>query len=211
MGESELEALKERVRELNARIAALETPEAPTPAEPVKSRLETREVTVTQMMEPERVAPADLPAAAELKRLQEIVLGYFPKLIEGGKREEFSVAFAGSLRRVLNIGRAKEPDRTKYIAYWVEDAQLWLGARADYTRLSGGAFIAACLAAGDVPYQASDVTRGALWEVGLKDYGGRPPDLSAWRKVLHTGELLKVTKPRSPVYMPMTKQFRPFE
>ena len=61
-------------------------------------------------------------------------------------------------------------------------------------RFHGGAFLAACLAAGDVPVRLASPRHGQLLEVGFDEFRGAASN--AWRQIVASGELPPTLSPR---------------
>jgi hypothetical protein len=89
--------------------------------------------------------------------------------------------------------RTAAPDKSRYFQSWVDDANALL-ERFDKRGVEGASFLAACLAAGDVVWQRADPSVGALLELGLNQYTGRPCS-NAWRSVLRGQPLLEPVTP----------------
>ena len=121
----------------------------------------------------------ELPSPAELARLRKIVLAAHPWLRDGAPAErEFVRAFwaAGMAFRTAS------PCRSRSFAAFVDDACELL-TQYGSEGVGGSAFMAACLAHGDICWQKPDATIGALLEIGLNAYqGGKCAN--AWRDIL---------------------------
>jgi hypothetical protein len=112
--------------------------------------------------------------------------------------------FAACFRRVHNLGRSPTPNPKYAVSWWVDEAKTWLRSRGAIAGdVSGVAYIAAVLAAGDIPWVEHDLYRGQLFEAGLLPYGGRPAS-DAWKNVLTTGAVLSSTRPARPREAPST-------
>jgi hypothetical protein len=194
---TELEALVvEQGRRLalaESDIFALKSNQGFRKVRPIEVNPPTAEPEGARIIHPVESAKIALPNAEELRKLLEIVFGTYPTLrpwTPGSRSafadeqvftEEFSAAFIF----VANQGRAAKLDK-KSICRWADEAGDWWRQRNNRKNVGGGAFLAACIAAGDVEFQRSDHF-GNVWAVALATFGGRPAT-EAWRNVLR-GEI----------------------
>ena len=110
-----------------------------------------------------------MPDAAQLARLFEIVTAEHRQLRDGiADVDEFKRAFwvAGTFYR------RPQPDSSHYYSFWLEAAARRL-EDAGSRPVSGPAFLAGCLAWGDIPWQKPDPGVGDLLELGLNEHSGR--------------------------------------
>jgi hypothetical protein len=182
--ERDLNVLTLRVRALELNEAKPAAPALPrAPAEPQGVRF------ITPIERPR----IDLPNEAERARIITVVCNRYPTLLPSADsrwadsdRAEFSQNFARAFEWVSTQGRADEVDRTRYVDFWINQAE-------EYSRLRGwsgnigGALFAAVIGAGDVKFLPGN-NQGDVWAIGLKTFGGRPAT-DAWRRVL-AGQLL---------------------
>lgn len=131
-----------------------------------------------------------MPTDDEATRLMKIVAAAHPSLA-GVDLFEFRRAFWAQGQ----CFRTPAPVSKRYFHAHVDDACELL-ERHGAKQIGGTAFLAACIGAGDVPWQAADPSVGALLELGLNPHNGRPCS-NVWLQIL-TGEasLLKPTTPR---------------
>ncbi len=151
-------------------------------------------------------ADFEMPDGADLKRLREVVLAEYPSLRDNSDRrvEEAKLReFADALWASAFFYRTDTPNSHFYFGHWVDAASALL-TQAGRQSISGGAFLTAVIAAGDVCFQLPGA--GAVLEVGLDEYRGRPAT-NAWRRTLE-GELLKPA-PARPVGAPPDSLPRP--
>ena len=130
---------------------------------------------VTEMM---RVGFA-MPDAAQLARLLEIVTAEHTWLRDGvADAAEFERAFwvAGTFYR------RPQPDGSRYYSHWLEIAARRL-EDAGSRPVSGQAFLAACLAWIDIPWQKPDPGVGDLLELGISEHTGRRAN-DTWKDLL---------------------------
>ncbi|WP_072824770.1 hypothetical protein [Bradyrhizobium erythrophlei] len=135
-----------------------------------------------------------LPNEDELRKLLDVVFGTYPTLrpwTHGSSyafqdEQNFTRQFSAAFGYVSSQGRADEIDMKHSVSWWADQASDWLRHRGDRTDIGGAAFLAACVAAGDVAFQRSDQF-GNVWAVGLASWEGRKAT-EAWRNVL-CGEL----------------------
>jgi hypothetical protein len=134
------------------------------------------------------------PNTRELAALLKIVLAAHPLLPAGMAHEAFLDEFAHSFDAVGHLYRTDAPNSKRYFSAWIEDTNIWL-ERQGRAPVSGNAFLAACLAHGDVPWRQANDSVGQLLEVGLHATVGRRCK-NCWREILR-GErtLLPPTPP----------------
>ena len=150
-----------------------------------------------QFFRPVEPPPIALPSEDELRKLPGVVFGTYPTLRtwtpgsryadqdENGFMQQFAAAFT----YVAHMGRA-EIDHKRSASFWADAASEWHRHRDVRVNIGGSAFLAACIAAGDVAFQRSDQF-GNVWAVGLVSWGGRKAT-DAWRNALR-GDLRRPT------------------
>jgi hypothetical protein len=189
-----LAQLEAQAATLNAEIAALKAGRAAPPPPPPKD-------------EGARVVPIlaertdGMPSLKELERLYAAVrnLSPWPEALvdrydDGRPFRAFSVSF----RWLMNVPRSDRPNGKVALSYWLDTCRTWLRARNAMTSdLNVNALILACYACGDVAYCPADPQLGVTWEIGILEYGGRPADPAAWRRIL-TGGASAILPPSSP-------------
>jgi hypothetical protein len=183
-----------RIEALEARIALLEAKLVePKPVTPPKPRAVVEEgvrITYPAMHNPAFTMPTD----SEIDQLIAIALSALPALKPKPHRfddgmDEFRRDFCNAFWAVGTLlQRSNECDHGRSIGWWADyvGEQLRVAGRGS---TSGPAFVAACLAAGDVRH-----TIGVRYPfdvgLGLKAYGGgRPATGNAWRNVLEAGRV----------------------
>ena len=129
-----------------------------------------------------------MPDEAELAKLMAIVLAAHSWLA-GFDLPEFRRAFWAQGK----FFRTAAPDKSRYYRAWIDDANVLL-ERFDKRGVEGASFLSACLAAGDVIWQRSDPSKGAMLEIGLNQYAGARCS-NAWRDILRGQPLLEPVKP----------------
>lgn len=219
--EQRLAQLESESGELKRQVASLLSSAAVPKVEPVVAvpqtprRLDEARV---EILHPVDAAPPE-PPEKELRSLLAIVVRAYPDLRTNELEAMWGVrnddpdgflAFREARRGVMAMGRCQKPNGKYGVTYWVGDRQEWLSARGIHTRVTGKAFIAACLSAGDVAYVPYNGSVGNLWEFGLEPYsGGRPAKHDAWRAIVSAGKLLLApSKPDRPEPMPSVAQVR---
>ena len=131
-----------------------------------------------------------LPSDDELRKLLDVVFGSYPMLrpwtpgsrFASQDEEDFVRQFSAAFTYVAHQGRAEEVDKNRSVGWWADQAGEWWRQKKAPTNIGSGAFLAACVAAGDIPFQRSDQF-GNVWAVALLTFGGRPAT-EAWRSVL---------------------------
>jgi len=122
----------------------------------------------TKVSYPVENAVAD-PSAEERQQLLKIVLQHYPSLAPSQNRQnEFENDFRRAFSALGRIGRGEEPDRRRYVSYFIDELRPLMGGY-----VCGQAFLAAALAHGDVPFVTEVPNGGVLWELGLKIHGGK--------------------------------------
>jgi hypothetical protein len=167
---------------LNARLGFRKvTPlAASVPAEPDGVRI----------VHPIERAKIALPTDEELRKLLGVVFGAYPTLrpwTPGSRfadqdEADFNQQFSAAFTYVAHQGRTEEVDKKRSVGWWADQAADWFRQKKAPTNVGSGAFLAACVAAGDIPFQRSD-QYGNTWAVALVTFGGRPAT-DAWKKVL---------------------------
>jgi hypothetical protein len=150
-----------------------------------------------RIVHPVERAPIALPTDDELLKLRDVVFGAYPTLrpwTPGSNsafqdEQDFKRQFAAAFTFVAHLGRTDEVDKKQSVSWWADEAAEWWRQRGSRQNVGGSAFLAACVAAGDVRFQRSDQF-GNLWAVALVRFGGTTPKKEAWRDVLG-GQLLR--------------------
>jgi hypothetical protein len=199
-----LAQLEAQAATLNAEIAKLRA-ERPAPPPPVK---DVREVSVTAVLD-ER---SDLPDLKQMQKLFAIVkpLSPWPSALHDRFDEHRPFrAFSSTLRWMMNVPRADRPNGKVALSYWLDVARGWLRARNSVASdLDANALILAVLASGDVAYCPANHQLGAVWELGLVEFGGRPASPDGWKRILREGASA-VLPPSSPARrLPMAAPVR---
>ena len=118
---------------------------------------------------------AIMPNDGELARLMQIVVAAYPWLQGAGDDafdlHQFKIGFIGQGR----FYRVRETRRDRFFYSWIERTAELLDRE-----IHGGAFLAACLAAGDVPVRLASPRHGQLLEVGFDEFRGATAS-NAWR------------------------------
>ena len=141
----------------------------------------------------------EMPSDEELTKLLGIVLKHYPALApHETRRDEFSDDFRKAFVHIAGLQRAEKPDASRWVSAFIDHMAVQCGVT-----VRGGAYIAAALAQGDVPFIASSM--GQSWELGIKLYGGGRRAIAAWRNVLR-GELLKPAVSERPFTVPIAPQ-----
>ena len=144
----------------------------------------------SRIVYPVERAKIALPTDDELRKLLDVVFGSYPTLrpwtpgsrFASQDEEDFVRQFSAAFTFVAHQGRTEEVDKKQSIGWWADQAEEWWRQRNAHTNVGGGAFLAACVAAGDIQFQRSD-TWGNVWAVGLVSFGGRAAT-EAWRSAL---------------------------
>jgi hypothetical protein len=108
-------------------------------------------------------------------------------------------AFAVAFAFVSVAGRQDTVDETRYLVTFAEAAMAWAKSRGAAVEIKPNMILAACIAAGDVPFRIPSSHEGIVAAVGLHLLGstGRQADHEAWRGLLRgTRNLLPATPPR---------------
>ena len=126
-------------------------------------------------------APAtnlEMPSADELVQLRNIAASAHPEIDASFDHDEFRRAFWC----VGQNFRTPAPRKDRFYSAWIDQANELL-ERQDAAQIGGPSFLVACIAAGDITWQAANADVGALLEIGLDPYRGRPCS-NVWRDVL---------------------------
>jgi hypothetical protein len=140
------------------------------------------------------VRHAVLPTDDEFERLLEVVLMRYPTLRPAhGEEAEFFSGFRAAFRFVQHHGRRAEPDRQRALGWWIDTARDWVSQnKIGAFPISGTAFVAAVIAAGDVSFSSPEEPGFAI---GLQFGGGGIPSKDWWRRVLCVALLDPVPSP----------------
>lgn len=138
-----------------------------------------------------------MPTDDELRQLAEAVLRTFPSLAPDTSNprwrdmniDEFHRGFCASFRRIASLNRTDEFDTRRGIRYFVDEAEEWLRLRGVPTDVRWPVYVAAAIAAGDVPF----VLDGGPF-VGLRLDGIGRSATAAWRDILQ-GRALRAPSP----------------
>jgi hypothetical protein len=139
-----------------------------------------------QIYPPRQSAPIELPDDDQLRKLSAVVLRKFPQLAPDTSGRwahenaaEFHRAFCASFRRISLLRRSDRFDTKRTVRWLCDETEEYWRVRGEPVDVRWPCFVAAAIAAGDVPY-----TLGGGPYVGLKlDDTGRAP-LPAWKAVL---------------------------
>jgi hypothetical protein len=135
-----------------------------------------------------------MPSATASKKLRKIVEAAHPPLI-GPDDEEFANAFWA----VGLMFRTERPASDRYFVGYLADANDLLKRSGGLGSISATAFLSACLAHGDVCWQAAGRSLGVLLAVGLNAHVGRRCS-NRWRAILDgTANLLSPVPPPASV------------
>jgi hypothetical protein len=139
---------------------------------------------------------AVLPDGAQLKTLRKIVLAVHPWLSEGAQTDKSAEAeFANAFWAQSRFFRTELPDERRAFSGFLDDANATLSENG-YRGVSGGAFLAACLAAGDVVWRKHEPEIGQLLTLGLCSFSGLKRN-NRWLDVLSGANLLSPALPRA--------------
>lgn len=134
------------------------------------------------------------PSAAELRKLEALVYKLRPGLDLRADRDfrtmNHARAFTNALRALSWMGRRDDVDHGKGITWWLDYANNLLREAGIDEAVPHHVFLAAVLAAGDVPY-----SRNAL---GLARVHTGSPATNAWSEVLKSGALLSASPEQMP-------------
>jgi hypothetical protein len=134
------------------------------------------------------------PDADELGKLARIVHAAdpaFPDFSEPDAIDEFARAFVAA----GYFFRLPAPCTTRYFASILDDANVFLTTRLRWQAIGGRAFLAAIVAASDVPWRRAEPAIGQLLEVGLDPFSGLRTR-NRWRGLIDgTANLIAPTPP----------------
>jgi hypothetical protein len=203
-----LAALTRRMEEVEAENSALRAQMADLAAKPARSPVPapSRRDEGPRIFYPLETPPAGVPSDAEadgLLKLLRLDPRYRHLLLDDGSRPpfltgDFDRPFRAALRYVnTQAYRMEVPNKEVALSWWCDAATGWCKAQGiAHDRITGGAFIAACVASGDVKVQLPNLNAGIVFECGLSPHrSGRAPN-GAWRRVLETGRLPDPYVPR---------------
>ena len=141
----------------------------------------------------------NLPDLKQMQRLFTIVKPHSPwpqALVNRFDEHKPFRAFASTFRWLQNVGRTAQPNSKVALSFWADTCRMWLRARnCVASDLDANALILAVYASGDVAYVRANGALGHVWELGLIEFGGRPPTADAWRAVLNGGAILAPSQP----------------
>jgi hypothetical protein len=185
--ESNVMSDRERIAVLEQELATLKEKVSPTPrlVAPVPDQ-----VTVSFP----RTFSIQMPTIEEFKKLLKIVSSAHPSLVptfgigDQSERQQFGNGFLGSFEIISGLKRTTTLDK-RDASHWARNATLFLDARGDRVDVSVAAFMAAVVAAGDVPYSVGKYR----CHVGLTYDGGAPATADGWRRVLSSGQVRPAT------------------
>jgi hypothetical protein len=162
--------LESKIADLERRLEKYERPSKPAPA---YERYPDGHVTLSAPHH-----PAILPAADELRRLEEIVYRAYPKLKAGGAPNSFRASFY----RLTYTRRADRIDTKRDIGWWVDMAEDWLKAQHYHpSRPADQSFVAADVAMGDIEF--SDPDKFPNMRLGITSLPQLEPLPGRWRAV----------------------------
>jgi hypothetical protein len=192
--------MTDRLAELEAKAATLNAEIAKLKAErPAAPRLPPKD-------EGLRIVPVlderfDLPNLKEMERLFAAVRNLSPwpqTLVDRFDDNRPFRGFSSAFRWLANVPRTDRPNGKVALSYWMDVCRGWLRARNSVASdLDANALILAVLASGDVAYCPANHQLGAVWELGLVEFGGKPASHDAWRRVMKEGAAA-VLPPSSP-------------
>jgi hypothetical protein len=194
----------DRVAELEARLVQLETELAslrPAPKQEPKPYIE--EGTRVTLHQPAFVQPDDFPTQSELDSLLRIVLSAYPRLEPvAGNADKFKADFRLSFLSLCHTRRRDEVDKQRTMSAWRDYAQDTLAGLNVHAKLGLGAFTAAVIASGDVPYTNPFHELNHSMSAGLIFGGGTSGRAyaGAWKKVLEAGRVpppVEIAAPRN--------------
>jgi hypothetical protein len=180
---NEIAALRAENDQLRERLAVVEARTAPK-LPPAQQPAVEEGVRVSFP----RTVSIQMPTVEEFKKLVRIVKAAHPSLVptfgigDQSERQEFGNGFLGSFEIISGLKRTTTLDK-RDASHWARNATLFLDARGDRVDVSVAAFMAAVVAAGDIPYSIGEYRS----YVGLTYDGGAPASADAWRRVLETG------------------------
>jgi hypothetical protein len=188
-----LAELEAKAFALNAEIAALKAGRT-APPPPVRDEGVVRVV-------PLLIERNDMPTLREMEKLYSAVKALSPwpqTLVDRFDDSRPFRGFASCFRWLANMPRADRPNGKVALSYWMDVCRGWLRARNSVASdLDANALVLAVLASGDVPYCPANAQLGVTWEIALLEYGGKPANADAWRRVLKEGASA-VLPPSSP-------------
>jgi len=189
------------------RIAALEAQAAAITAEIAKLKAERPAAPPPPPRDEVRIVAINdersdgMPTLRELEKLYAAVrtLSPWPEaLVDRYDDHRPFRGFSSAFRWVQNMPRAERPNGRVALSFWIDVCRSWLRARDSVASdLGANALILACYACGDISYCPADLQLGVTWEIGIIEYGGRPADPTAWRRIL-TGGASAILPPSSP-------------
>jgi hypothetical protein len=197
---SRLAAQDVEIAELGQRVAVLEDWAAelrrPVPAS-VAAPPRKAEPDGVRIFHPQDRPAIELPNDQQMCQLAEIVLAKYPKLGPDTSNarwrdmnvEEFHRGFCASFRRIASLNRTDEFNTKRGIRHFVDEAEDWYRAQGQPTDIRWPCYLAAAIAAGDVPF----VLDGGPF-VGLRLDGIGRPATAAWRDILQ-GRALRAPSP----------------
>jgi hypothetical protein len=179
-----LAELEAKAVALNAEIAALKAGKSAPPAAPQDEGA----ARVVPLLNERTDA---MPNLKEMERLFGAVRNLSPwpsALVDKYDDTRPFRAFISTFRWLRNVPRADRPNGKVALSYWLDTCRTWLRARgAMASDLDVNALVLAALACGDISYCPGDPQLGVVWEIGILEYGGRPADVTAWRRILREG------------------------
>ena len=123
---------------------------------------------------------AQMPDDSQLEKLRALVGATHPWL--GVGREAFDLeSFKRAFLAQGLFFRTHAPRQDRRFASFLEYVEDTFDVR-----VFGPAFLAACIASGEIPWQRQDMSAGRVLEVGLNEYTGATSG-NTWRRIL-TGE-----------------------
>jgi hypothetical protein len=215
---SRLEALEAALAEQQAKTANFEAEIAtlkahqnapPAPVKVVQPKPVEEEGTRISYPAPRSLF--EMPDAAQLERLAQIVFTKFPTLrptFSGRWAQEDQLEFDRGFRSAFfalgHIERRVDVDRKRALSFWAQLAEETCRALGRSASIPGSALVVAAVASGNTKYILADRMNGIVPELGLcfgSNMGKLPGN--EWRTVLATGQIL------APIAPQWTREFYP--
>ena len=188
------------------RIQALECQIAELKGQPIPARV----AAVAPVQEGPRifnpVPSVSMPTPSELEKLLDIVLRQFPALdpqfrgrFADTDRDDFVAGFRSASYAIQTWHRIDTPDMKRSVTSWIDLAEEIARLRGMSARIRLANFIAAVLAAGDIPHDFQGALSSSV-HFGLavgESAGSQRANLAAWRRVLAEGGNVIVKPTRS--------------
>src|SRR5262252_1074898 len=181
--------MSEQIAELELRVATLENQVRSLLESTTPPRVATQPAPEPQVriFHPADITRIELPNEAQLHQLAKIVTTRYPQLgpdTSGHPRwhdmniAEWDSGFRAAFRRVACLNRTDEFNVKRDIRYFADEAMDYLRAQGMPTDIRWPCYLAAVIAAGDVPFSIEGPY------VGLRFDGIGRPATAAWRDIL---------------------------